>query len=93
MVSAYERNSGRGPTDEQLSLLKEREIHEVLDFDITAFAVSTDCFERRKCEYYLKNRNKLFFQVYFNERVEENGKEGREEQFITGRIGGVTVIR
>lgn len=40
-----------------------------------------------------KNRNKLFFQVYFNERVEENGKEGREEQFITGRIGGVTVIR
>lgn len=40
-----------------------------------------------------KNRNKLFFQVYFNERVEENGKEGRGEQFITGRIGGVTVIR
>lgn len=41
---------------------REREIHEVLDFDITAFAASTDCFERRKCEYYLKNRNKLFFQ-------------------------------
>lgn len=41
-----------------------------------------------------KNRNKLFFQVYFNERVEENGNvEGRKEQFITGRIGGVTVIR
>lgn len=34
----------------------------MLDFDITAFAASTDCFERRKCEYYLKNRNKLFFQ-------------------------------
>lgn len=38
------------------------------------------------------------FQVYFNEgggsRVEENGSKGREEeQFITGRIGGVTVIR
>lgn len=41
---------------------REREIHEMLDFDITAFAASTDCFERRKCEYYLKNRNKLFFQ-------------------------------
>lgn len=91
MVSAYERNSGRGPTDEQLScsLLKEREIHEVLDFDITAFAASRD----ENVNITWKNRNKLFFQVYFNERVEENGKEGREEQFITGRIGGVTVIR
>ena len=68
---------------------REREIHEVLDFDITAFAASRD----ENVNNTWKNRNKLFFQVYFNERVEENGKEGREEQFITGRIGGVTVIR
>lgn len=61
----------------------------MLDFDITAFAASRD-----ENVNITKNRNKLFFQVYFNERVEENGNvEGRKEQFITGRIGGVTVIR
>lgn len=96
MVSAYERNSGRGPTDEQLSLLKEKERER---FTRCSISISRHLLLRQiasrdeNVNITWKNRNKLFFQVYFNERVEENGKEGREEQFITGRIGGVTVIR
>lgn len=105
VVSAYERNSGRGPTDQQLcSSSRERENERpfVPDsrgsisrcwFDGLREEASNNTSERRRRSYSLD-----VFQVYFNEggasRVEENGSKGREEeQFITGRIGGVTVIR
>lgn len=96
MVSAYERNSGRGPTDEQLSLLKEKERERFTrcSISISRHLLLRQIASRDENVNITKNRNKLFFQVYFNERVEENGNvEGRKEQFITGRIGGVTVIR
>lgn len=96
MVSAYERNSGRGPTDEQLSLLKEKERERFTrcSISISRRLLLRQIASRDENVNITKNRNKLFFQVYFNERVEENGNvEGRKEQFITGRIGGVTVIR
>lgn len=102
VVSAYERNSGRGPTDEQLcSSSRERE---TVRSRFTRYHVagSTDCGRKPRTIRVNVGDGSFYsldvFQVYFNEggasRVEENGSKGREEeQFITGRIGGVTVIR
>lgn len=103
MVSAYERNSGRGPTDEQLcSSSRERDRSFQIHGARYHVAGSTDCGRKPRTIRVNVGDGSSYsldvFQVYFNEggasRVEENGSKGREEeQFITGRIGGVTVIR
>lgn len=103
VVSAYERNSGRGPTDEQLcSSSRERDRSFQIHGARYHVAGSTDCGRKPRTIRVNAGDGSSYsldvFQVYFNEggasRVEENGSKGREEeQFITGRIGGVTVIR
>lgn len=99
VVSAYERNSGRGPTDEQLcSSSRETVRSRFTGLDITLLVCGRKPRTIRVNAGDGSSYSLDVFQVYFNEggasRVEENGSKGREEeQFITGRIGGVTVIR